>query len=65
MSHHSTSHNFSDAALAGGLLTAPAWAAWIGQLNQVLTALSLVVGLALGLVKLWSLLRELRNPKRR
>lgn len=65
MSHDSTSHNLSDAALAGGLVTAPAWAGWIGQLNQLLTTISLVVGLAFGLMRLWSLWRDLRKTKRR
>lgn len=39
----------TDAILATGLVTAPAWAGWLGDLNQALTTATLVVGLALGI----------------
>ena len=46
-----------DSLLAGGLISAPAWAPWLAQLNDVLTTLSLVLGLALASARLWSFVR--------
>ena len=51
-----------DSVLATGMVTAPAWASWLGDLNQVLTTLTLVVGLAFGIGRLVQLLRN-RNGK--
>jgi len=53
-----------DSLLAGGLISAPAWAPWLAQLNELLTTLSLVLGLALASARLWSFLRE-RSRKNR
>ena len=53
-----------DSLLAGGLISAPAWAPWLAQLNELLTTLSLVLGLALASARLWSFLRERRRSKR-
>lgn len=47
-----------DSVLASSLVLAPAWAPWLSELNQVLTTLTLVVGLALGAGRLWVFLRE-------
>lgn len=52
----------SDAILAGGLVSAPAWAASLGEVNAFLTTLSLVVGLLIGVLRLWRICRELRRP---
>ena len=46
-----------DGVLATGLVTSPAWASWLGDLNQMLTTATLIVGLALGLGRLWQFLR--------
>jgi hypothetical protein len=51
----------TDGIVAAGLVTAPAWGAWIGDLNQILTTASLVVGLALGIGRLIAFLRERRH----
>jgi hypothetical protein len=59
------SQNASDALLTGGLVSAPAWASWLAQLNQLLTTTTLAVGLVLGLVRLWLFWREHRRSKRR
>ena len=48
----------SDGVLATGLVTAPAWASLLGDLNQMLTTATLVVGLALGLGRLWQFSRN-------
>ena len=58
------SHNLSDAVLAGGLVSAPAWASWLAELNQLLTTATLFIGLVLGLVRLWLFWREHRRTKR-
>ncbi len=52
------SQQAQDSLLAGGLISAPAWAPWLTRLNELLTTLSLVVGLALASARLWSFLRE-------
>jgi hypothetical protein len=53
-----------DGILAGGLMTAATWAPWLAEFNEVLTALSLMIGLLLASARLWLLFRE-NNKKRR
>jgi hypothetical protein len=53
MQHSNASQNLSDAILTGSLVTAPTWAAWLAQINQLLTTLSLVLGLIVGTARLW------------
>lgn len=65
MENHTTSQNLSDAALTGCLVSAPAWASWLAQLNQMLTTGTLAVGLVLGVVRLWRFWREQRSAPRR
>jgi hypothetical protein len=62
MPQHTPSQNLSDAALAGGLVTAPAWSPWLTQFNQILTTATLIVGLVFGLIRLWVFWRERRDP---
>ena len=47
------SKNIEDTLLASGLITAPAWGAWLSQLNTILTTVSLAIGVAIGLYRLW------------
>lgn len=48
--------NFAqDGALAGGLLTAPAWAPMLSTFNDFLTSATLIVGLIFALVRLRTL----------
>ena len=42
----------TDSVIAGGLITSPAWASWLGDLNQMLTTATLIVGLVLGIGRL-------------
>lgn len=42
-----------DMVIAGGLIASPAWAGWLGDVNEILTTASLLVGLALGAARLW------------
>jgi hypothetical protein len=48
----------SDTVIAAGLVTSPAWAPSLGDLNQLLTTASLIVGLALGIGRLILFLRR-------
>jgi hypothetical protein len=64
MQSHTNTQNASDALLAGSLISAPAWASWLAQLNALLTTATLFVGLVLGLVRLWLFWREHRRTKR-
>ena len=48
----------TDGALAAGLVTAPAWVPWLHDLNQILTTVSLVAGLALAIARLTAFLRR-------
>jgi len=62
MPHRSElSHQAQDSLLAGGLISAPAWAPWLAQLNELLTTVSLALGLALASARLWSFVREQRR----
>jgi hypothetical protein len=49
--------------LAGGLISAPAWAPWLTRVNELLTTLSLVLGLALASARLWAFLRDRRRNR--
>lgn len=55
------SRTVTDGVITAGLVTSPAWASWLGDLNQVLTTLTLVVGLVLGVARLIVFLRERRR----
>jgi hypothetical protein len=55
---HDPSHGVSDALLAGGLVAAPAWAGALSDVNALLTMASLLVGLLIGVVRLFRLWRE-------
>jgi hypothetical protein len=48
----------ADSVIAGGLVASVAWASWLSELNQVLTTLTLLVGLALGVGRLWQFLKK-------
>jgi hypothetical protein len=65
MQNNTPSQNVSDALLAGGLVAAPAWAGWLGQVNQLLTTVSLLLGLIFGIVRVWGWWRGDREPPKR
>jgi hypothetical protein len=50
-----------DGLIAGSLVSAPAWAAWLNELNQLLTTASLCLGLVLGAGRLIALMRDRRR----
>jgi len=47
-----------DSLLASGLITSPAWVPWLNELNEILTTVTLVLGLALGLCRLWQFMQQ-------
>ena len=53
----------TDSVVATGLVTSPAWANWLGDLNQLLTTATLILGLALGLGRFWQFLRNRNSTK--
>jgi hypothetical protein len=65
MQSDTNTQNVSDTLLAGSLVSAPAWASWLTQLNALLTTATLFVGLVLGLIRLWRFWGEHRRARRR
>lgn len=65
MTNTNDPYTIPDTILAGGLMTAPAWGAWLAQLNQLLTTATLLVGLVLGCGRLWSFWRAHRRSAAR
>ena len=51
--HYHPTATVQDSVIASSLIAAPAWGAWLNELNGVLTTLSLLVGLLIGLHRLW------------
>lgn len=49
-----------DFTLAGGLATSPAWAPWLDSVNELLTTCTLLIGVALGLIRLVAFWRHRR-----
>ncbi len=58
MPHTSSSNDIPDALLAGYLVLSPAWASWLTEVNEMLTTLSLVIGIGLAAVRLWLVFRK-------
>ena len=52
-----------DAVIAGGLISSPAWASWLSEVNMVLTTVSLLFGLALGATRLWRAYQNRKQSK--
>lgn len=56
-------HQAQDSLLAGGLISAPAWAPWLAEINELLTTVTLVLGIALAAGRLWFFLRDRRRRR--
>lgn len=56
------SKSIEDGVLASSLITAPAWGPWLSELNDILTTLSLLVGLAIGVYRLWRISQANSKP---
>jgi hypothetical protein len=59
-----TATGAGDVTLAGGLLSSPVWASWLAEINEMLTAITLVIGILIGLVRLWVAWKEERRKTR-
>jgi hypothetical protein len=51
-------HDKADNVLAVGLLTSPAWASVLQNVNVLLTTITLLLGIVWGVVRLWSYLKN-------
>ena len=51
--NHIFTRQEQDAIIAGGLLSSPAWASWLADVNLVLTTITLLLGALLGATRLW------------
>lgn len=47
-----------DSIIASSLISAPAWGAWLNELNGILTTLSLLIGLMIGMHRLWVIVTQ-------
>lgn len=61
---HESMSTIQDTIIAGSLVAAPAWASWVSELNEMLTTMTLVVGLVIGGARLWFLVADRRRPPR-
>lgn len=52
-----------DSLLASGLITSPAWVPWINEFNEILTTATLIVGLTLGLCRLWLFIQKRKERR--
>lgn len=58
-----TTGAMQDSIIASSLISAPAWGAWLNELNGILTTLSLLIGLMIGIHRLWVLVTSNRDDK--
>lgn len=61
---HQPTGTIQDSVIASSLISAPAWGPWLNELNGVLTTLSLLVGLVIGLHRLWVAYSGPRNKSK-
>lgn len=54
-----TMNKIGDTALATGLVTSPWWADILGNINSLLTSATLMLGLVLGLLRVWFEIKKL------
>ena len=59
------SKSIEDGVIASSLITAPAWGPWLSELNSILTTISLILGLTIGLFRLWQIHKSGQRPERR
>jgi hypothetical protein len=52
-----------DTVLASSLVASPAWASWLGEVNQLLTTATLIIGVVLGSARLWNFIAERRKSR--
>jgi hypothetical protein len=54
----------SDATLTGALLSSPAWAPALADINLLLTTATLIIGLVLGMLRLLGMYRDAKRKRR-
>ena len=54
------SNNTSDTLLACCLVLSPAWASQLSDINELLTTVSLMIGIGIALVRLWFFISKRR-----
>jgi len=52
-----------DTFLAAALIASPAWASWLGNLNELLTSITLLCGAVLGVCRLGLFVKRLRDEQ--
>ena len=55
-------HNSQDFVVISSLVSAPAWVPSLSEINGWLTAISLTVGILLGVLRLYSFIKERYLP---
>lgn len=53
----------TDAVVAAGLIASPAWVPALSSINEALTTVTLLLGVALGVARLWAFLRRRREHR--
>lgn len=56
--HSNQTDKLQDSVIASGLITAPAWSVWLSEVNGFLTTVSLLIGVAIGLHRLWRIIKK-------
>lgn len=59
-----TSSEKTDSFIAAALITSPAWAKWLGELNTILTSFTLLCGAILGAGRLCLFVKRWRETKK-
>lgn len=52
------SETLQDSVIASSLITAPAWGLWLSEVNGLLTTVTLLIGIAIGLHRLWKIVQR-------
>jgi hypothetical protein len=60
---HRITNKEQDALIAGSLVASPAWVPWLESFNEVLTTATLIIGLAIGIVRLWLMAKSSSRNK--
>lgn len=55
------SGTIQDSIIASSLISAPAWSSWLNYLNGWLTTLSLIIGLLIGVHRLWIIIKTSKS----
>jgi hypothetical protein len=58
MPHKYSINGAGDVTLAGSLISSPVWASFLTDFNELLTTLTLIIGVILGIARLWLIWNE-------